>query len=448
VVARYGQAWAVGAGATVEVVGYDPSSGPEAGPAAEVWVLPPASMPKWANAGKLHPVPQEYTSGNSDYAWSNILPVYRNKLLVWDRKINALPLLGEALLCFYRDDVFQDPRHREEFNQRYGRHLAAPSTWQEFADIAEYFHGEARPGIGRPCPSLPPLPDSDDGLDREFFSVFVPFVRRAAREDDPKPSWAAEALSFHYDLDTGEPRIGTAGFSRALQLLQRLQAFRAPGSIPDPPIRFRDGEAVLCLASPAWISRFQENPQLRGKFGLCRVPGSSQVFDYQTGKEIRVAGGNHVPYLGAGGWLAVVPRSSPQPAAAFALIASMSDPKTSRDIVIEPAWGGGVFRRDHLVHAGWEAFGLDRRQTEILVDSLRETVAHPQVNNPVLRLRTPDEREHQQVLMAEIRAALLHGKDANQALADAVRRWQELDQSKDPKLRKAEYRLSLSLDRG
>ena len=41
------------------------------------------------------------------------------------------------------------------------------------------------------------------------------------------------------------------------------------------------------------------------------------------------------------GYLGVVPRSSRQPEAAFSLLAFLSDPKTSGDIVIEPTWGGG-----------------------------------------------------------------------------------------------------------
>src|SRR5262249_29377465 len=61
-----------------------------------------------------------------------------------------------------------------------------------------------------------------------------------------------------------------------------------------------------------------------------------------------VAGGNFVPYLGAAGWVGGVPRSNPHPDAAFALLAFLSSPRISRDVVIEPSWGGGAFRRDHL----------------------------------------------------------------------------------------------------
>jgi hypothetical protein len=74
-------------------------------------------------------------------------------------------------------------------------------------------------------------------------------------------------------------------------------------------------------------------------------------------------------------------------------------------------------------------------------------VAQGHVKNPVLKLRIPDAREHQQAMDAELRLALLQAKDARQALSDAARRWRQLDDRKDLKLRQVEYRLSLGLGR-
>jgi multiple sugar transport system substrate-binding protein len=448
VVHRYGQIWGAQTGARVKVVSYDVASGPESGTSADLWVVSPARMPHWADAGKLQPLPRDLLQRDAAYAWQNVLPLYRYKLCVWDQKVYALPLLGDALLCFYRQDLFQDPRHRDAFRSKYGRELAAPVTWEQFTDIAEYFDKAKRPGVDRPCPSLPPLPESLDDLDRIFYSVAAPSVRRGVREDDPHPPGNVELFSFHYDVESGAVRIDTPGFISALQLLKRLQVFRPQGVARDALAAFQNGEAILCLATPAWIGRFQERAAVRDRFSFCRVPGSGHVFAYATGQEQFLPAGNWVPYLGADGWMMVVPRSNPAPEAAFALAAFLSSPKISQDIVIEPAWGGGVYRREHLEGGiGWQQLGLDRKLSERLVDVLRETVLHPPVKNPVLRLRTPDEREHQQALDMELRAALLDGKDAGRALHAAAARWREIDERKDLKARLAEYRVSLSLHR-
>jgi multiple sugar transport system substrate-binding protein len=447
VVARYGARWSSEQGARLETVRYDPAAGPEKGPKADLWLMTPAAMPARANADQLYPVPEGVTAPGASYRWDDLLPLYRYKLLVWDRKVYALPILGDATLCFYREDLFDDQQQQAGFKKKFGRELAAPETWEQFAQIAEYFHGQKRPGIDAPCPSLPPLPENDMDLDRQFYLVAAPFVRLAVREEDRKPPPDVELFSFNYDLETGAVRIDTPGFVHALRVLQRLQAYRPPGTAPEPAMSFQKGEAVLCLAGPAWIPRFQENRNLRGKFGLCQVPGSLQVFNYRTGTPQAVAGGNRPPYLGSGGVIAVVPKTNPQPAAAFALAADLGNPKTSRDVVIEPAWGGGVFRLEHLGRLGWQAFDLDNKKTERLLETLHETAVHAQVKDPVICLRTPDERSHREALDAEIRAALTSGKDAADTLRAAADRWRKLDAGKDVRAKLAEYRLSLGLSR-
>lgn len=446
VVARYGAGWASAAGVRLEVVRYDPQAGPGAGPAADAWVIAPAQLARWAAAGDLLPVPAEYLANGNAYAWYTMLPLYQDKLLVWNGAVTALPLLGDGLLCFYRDDLLQDPAHREAYRKQHGRDLAPPETWDDFAAIAAYFHDQKRPGLDRPCAALPPLPASDDDLDRQFFTPAASVVRRAVGGDQAKPP-AAELFSFHYDFETGQPRVAGPGFVHTLELLQTLQKYRPAGTVAAPPASFASGEAVLCLAGPEWIGRFQESSAIRGRFGLCRPPGSTVVYDYQGGEARTLPRGhNYVPYLGASGWLMVVPRASPQPQMAFSLAAALSDPRTGRDIVIEPAWGGGVYRREHLdARMGWQALGLKPQQTEAFVSSMRQMVAHANVLNPVLRLRTPDERTHQEALLQEVRAALTGKKSAEQALADAAERWRALDQAKGTRQHLADYRLSLGL---
>jgi ABC-type glycerol-3-phosphate transport system substrate-binding protein len=437
IVARYGPTWAHAAGASVEVVGMDQAD------TADAWVLTPAEMPRWAQAGRLLPAPPQYTAEDGAYGWSALLPLLRNKLLVWDRTAYGLPLLGDAPLCVYRSDWLGSPRYRAEFKQQYGRELAPPGTWQDFAEIAEFFQRQKPDGSAH---SLPPLPADDDALDRLFYSVAVPFARPALREAEQRPPPDEEVFSFHYDLNTGRPRNATAGFVAALKMLQRLQACRPPHSAADPLQTFAQGGAALCLADAGAVGRFQQAPQVRGKFGLCRVPGSRMYYSYDTGEEKSPHGGNHVPYLGAAGWLAVVPRTAPRPDAAFALFAGLSDRDTSRQIATEPAWGGGAYRRDHFDNPrAWYGFGLDHTQTLALLDVVRQTLTYPGLKNPVVRLRTPDQGAHRDALVAELRPALEKGAHPAAALAAVARRWDEIDRGADAQTRLNHYRLSLGL---
>jgi multiple sugar transport system substrate-binding protein len=53
----------------------------------------------------------------------------------------ALPAMGDALGWTYRRDWFARPELQAEFKSKHGRDLAAPKTWAELKQVAEFFQG-------------------------------------------------------------------------------------------------------------------------------------------------------------------------------------------------------------------------------------------------------------------------------------------------------------------
>ena len=53
----------------------------------------------------------------------------------------ALPAFGDVVGWTYRKDWFERPEIQAEFKEKYGRDLAAPATFAELKDIAEFFQG-------------------------------------------------------------------------------------------------------------------------------------------------------------------------------------------------------------------------------------------------------------------------------------------------------------------
>jgi multiple sugar transport system substrate-binding protein len=427
----------------LEAAAYDSQAGPEAVVGADVWLIEPASLGRWAADDRLTPLPDDYTrerggEGRPKYDWAGLLPLYRERLLRWGDRAYALPVLGHAPLCFYRLDLFDEPSHKDAFRNRYQRELVPPATWEDFAEVAEFFN--SRPGTG---PSLPPLA-ADDEIDGEFHAIAASCaVRGADLLNMPRGKDArAEMFSFDCDFVTGEPRISSPGFVHALTLLKRLQAWRAPADGKPGAEAFAAGKAVLCLADASWVARFQKSAA-RPRFGVRRLPGSRVVFDYATGKQETLAGSNYVPYLGAGGWLGVVPRGAARADAAFALLGALTGPEASRQIVIEPEWGGGAVRRDQLSDAaGWSSFGLDQAQTTGLLQALQQTITPAKVDNPATRLRLPKQADYRWALLAEVRAALAGRKEPAAALEAAAARWRDLDPADR---RRTEYAYDLGL---
>jgi ABC-type glycerol-3-phosphate transport system substrate-binding protein len=409
----YSKGWQARNHAEVQIEEYG-AEGPEAR-GADVWVIAPAELGRWADAGKLAPLPDDFQQTEDPFAWNGLLPLYRETLLRWGRIAFALPIIGEAPLCCYRTDLFRDAQ------------LRLPATWKDVEDAAAFF---AKKQGG---PSLPPLPADDATLEREFYTVAAGYAHpavSASRDFDP--------FSFHYEVHekrVRQPRIDGPGFVRALALMQRLQLYRAR---PDetPVLAFRKGIGVFCLADAADVCLLQEEGSVvRDKFAVARVPATEVYFERsaRVGDE-PVKTDNWMPYLGAGGWLGVVPTNSEHPDYAFSLLAELAGPELSRQIVLsprsKPPLGGDAFRSDHFDrNARWEVFDLDASGTVALKEVVQQTLEHRSVANPAFALRTPDQGKRREVLVAALRDALIKDPTADpaQVLQAVAGKWREMD---------------------
>lgn len=442
---KHSKGWQGRQKAQVQVVCFQPPQGPDQTEPCDVWLLPASELARWLSVDRLRPLPESYLSPDRALGWMGLLPLYRDQLLLWRGTVYALPLVGDAPLCYYRSDQFDDPEHQTAFLKREKRPLRPPLTWDDFERVAAYFAQTGKP-------SLPPLPADDEDLDLEFHSLAAAYACRAVPEDETVAAeQRAAVFSFHYDLQTGKPRIDSPGFVHALQLLQRLQKFR-PRQEGSPREAFQRGEAVLCLGQAWFVEQFQKGREskVRDRFGLCRIPGGEGYYATTGGMHSAASGVNVMPYLGTGAWLAAVPRDAANPDAAFDLLADLASRESSNQVVLdvsrESVWAGGAIRQDQLEErARWEAFDLDQRRTSEMKDGLRQTLIHRGLKNPVLCLRTPASREHRRLLLEEVRSAVQSGTNAQEALSRVAERWSVLDQQRGVDKVLEEYRISLGL---
>lgn len=63
-------------------------------------------------------------------------------------KFFAAPCETDAIGFVYRKDWFEDPAEQAAFKAEYGRELMVPDTWEEFRDVAEFFHRPAEKRYG------------------------------------------------------------------------------------------------------------------------------------------------------------------------------------------------------------------------------------------------------------------------------------------------------------
>ncbi len=131
-----------------------------------------------------------------------------------------------------------------------------------------------------------------------------------------------------------------------------------------------------------------------------------------------------MPYLGAGAYLLAVPRTTKQEEAAFELLRELAGKIASQQIVLDPRWGGGPTREQHLDEY-FDGFrlpaGRDDNQALKLQTCLRETIQHG-LRNPVLCLRVPREADFRTALTEEIATALREGKATGEEASAVMRR--------------------------
>ena len=441
--------WALRQGIALNVHEYDPShprdgSGGKHFAEADAIVFPPADLPHGVVSGQLLPLPESYRTEDRSLAWNDLLPSYREQLLLWEGRPYALPLVGESPLCCYRTDWMQAPAHRDALRKAFGSEFDGPRTWEQFVRLAEYFHER---GIdGRPGPSLPPLPKDDADLERLFYTIAACYARRAVPAGEThRADREYDLFAFHYDIETGLPRIAAPGFVHALKLLQRMQACRPSGSAEHPQEAFQSGRAVLCLTDSPWLKRFQKTPVLRDKVGVCPLPAGDRYYDFVTGKPQLKPKGNRVSYLGGAGWLIGVARSSPHPALAFELIAELASPKTSMQIFLGADNVGGPTRTDQLYRSRWDEFDLDDKREPRLREALQETLRCSNLKNPAICLRTPRQASHRAILVAALRGALSEGADAERTLQSVADAWKKRDEDQGMQAHRTDYRRSVGL---
>ena len=74
-----------------------------------------------------------------------IAPTYRDNQMTVDGKIYGFPDDGDLFILYYRKDLFEDAKNREEFKAKYGYDLAAPATWKQYAEIGQFFTDKLAP---------------------------------------------------------------------------------------------------------------------------------------------------------------------------------------------------------------------------------------------------------------------------------------------------------------
>jgi len=137
------------------------------------------------------------TKPRADYAkWYDILFTVRDKLTSYDGKVLSIPFDADFIQTMVREDLLF----------AHGKDM--PQTWEEVADIAEYFQGKDLNDDGEDDFGLC-WPTASWGMDYTFFNVVAPKVQK-------------NRDGIFFDPETMEPLWESTAYKAALPLFKRL----------------------------------------------------------------------------------------------------------------------------------------------------------------------------------------------------------------------------------
>lgn len=384
-------------------------------------------------AGFIEPVPDEV---KARLQWDDILPLYRERQTDWGGTTYGYPWDGDVHSLYYRKDLIANPDNQAKFKAKYGYDLAAPKTWQQYKDIAEFFTGDWGDGKQH-YGSVELVARKNQG----FHGYISRATCYAKMPGDP---------AFFFDPDTMDARINNPGFVQALQDLVDILPYSPPDMVNYGFIEnaqaFVGGQVALDVQW-ADLGPMSYDPKMSttdGKVGFALNPGCTRTWDSKNNKWVDFPDVNYAPYAAFGGWQNLVTKNAKNKEAAIDLAAYLSSAPVSEVASLTGGSGVNPVRLSTINDVqSWVKAGFKTEEdAKAYLDTLKAVQEHP---NAVFQLRVPGYPQYQDIVELAIAKALAKQATPQQALDEAAKSWNELTDRLGRDNMKKIYRSSIGL---
>ena len=387
----------------------------------DVMIFPADWAGDFMAPGYLEPIPQELLDSLDP---DDIIPLYANRITAWGDTVYALPYDGDSHMMYYRKDLVNpDSPYAAEFEAEYGYTLDEPQTWDQYFDIATFFHGREVETAGE----VLPIAGVAEAQRRNAQSYWVYLSHAAAYAKSP------DNPCFFFNCEDMTPEVNNPGFVRALEDYIALRAIGPEEMInwdvADTRVQFPAG---CCVFNIDWgdVGPISYNPDasvIVGQTGFAPLPGATQYWDSQAGEWVTPEDGiNRAPFIAFGGWIIGVAADSDVKEAALDFAAFMARPELVRVLATIPDSGINPSRYSQLDIEDvslWVESGFDEEGAVDYLSAILEGIDHP---NVVLDIRIRGSAEYLNILDTEISRALVGEITAQEALDNVAAQWDAL----------------------
>ncbi len=174
----------------------------------------------------------------------------------------ALPAMADAVGWTYRRDWFAKPELQAEFKKKYNRDLAAPKTWTEFKQVAEFFQGRTIDGK-KVYGAYIFTERGSEGITMGVTNVLYPF---GFQYQDPKKPYAMKGY------------VDSADAIRGLEFYKSLYKCCTPPGLTNAYMgegldAFKSGQVAMMMNWFAFFPGLNKDPNVGGdKIGFFANP--------------------------------------------------------------------------------------------------------------------------------------------------------------------------------
>jgi multiple sugar transport system substrate-binding protein len=329
----------------------------------------------------------------------DVLAPFRELYNKFGGQTYALTIDGDVLAFMYREDLFEDEGERAAFQERYGRELNPPATWDEYLEVGEFFTRDAGEELAGETLAQP-FYGSAEFAKRGFSYAW--FMNRAASKGvvpfdaqmnaTINSEEAVEALQNMIDsLENAPPDVMNFGYDE----------------LRDAFIKGRLAMVVQWTDVPKKAADPNES-EIAGMVAVGRVPGSSQ------GGEIV-----HRSMMPVGRVVAVA-ADSRNPEAAYCVAKHIAYNRSLEDVSTSLT-GLDPYRQSHLENPQAYAQLMGEENAEKYLEGLRHALAdgYPDIF-------IPGAAQYQDALDLQVNRALAGQQGAKQALDAVAKEWDRI----------------------
>ena len=375
----------------------------------------------------LSTMPAEMQEGP---AWDDIHPVYRERLMNWQGEIKSATMDGDMHMLNYRADLFEDPDIMAAFKDQFGYDLAAPVTWGQYYDIANFFQAGDDVDYG-----------TAEAFKRGGQQFWYFFSHAASYTNNP-----ATPGAMFFDPETMDAQINNAGWLRALEEYKSGLEFNPPGALNNGsgdvrPLYAGGSVAMNIDWADSGVLGATEG-SIAGNVRTAVLPGSTEIWNSQTEEWDQFDAPVASPFLAFGGWQVGVPSDSDQQEAAWSFVAELTSPDVSGQAIVTANTGVNPYRLSHYDNLeNWSAIFTP----EEAASYLGAQRASLDSSNVALDLRLPGFFSYTEILEIELSKALAGEVEPQQALDTIAAEWNKLTDEFGRENQLAAYRSSMGL---